>query len=58
LPVLETRFEPVFAEFEAGLPTRERYRLRIFENKEFIRMFGCKRYKLAEEWRKLFVIFV
>lgn len=52
LPVFETGLEPVLAELEAGLPTRERHRLRIFENKESIRTFGCKRYKSEEEWRK------
>jgi hypothetical protein len=45
LPVSATKFEPGLIEFEAGLLTRERHRLRIFENREFRRIFGCKRYK-------------
>jgi hypothetical protein len=52
LPVFVARLEPGLSEFEAGLLTRERHRLRIFENKESRRIFGCKRYELAGEWRK------
>ena len=31
---------------------REEHRLRLFENKEFRKIFGAKKDKITEEWRK------
>jgi hypothetical protein len=40
--------------FENWSPTlREERRLRIFENRVLMRIFGCKRYEVTGEWRKL-----
>jgi hypothetical protein len=36
-----------------SLTLREKHRLRVFENRVLRRIFGPKRDKVTEEWRKL-----
>jgi len=36
-----------------SLASREEHRLRVFENRVLRRIFGSKRDKVTEEWRKL-----
>jgi hypothetical protein len=36
-----------------SLTVREEHRLRVFENRVLMRIFGPKRYEVTGEWRKL-----
>jgi hypothetical protein len=36
-----------------SLILREEHRQRVFESRALRRIFGCKRYEVTEEWRKL-----